>query len=281
MAMDMKSMIAAMAELPESQRKIMLGERLSMFAEMSEEDRQQAMRQMMEGMSGLPKDRMERLLKSRLEILAEMPEARRQALMTTHMKLLQQMPERARMEMQLIQSLKPQLLPPVQGMVENMMKMMPMPAMAEPTPARGKSSAPAPIAPTTSLYSRRAAPEPTYLARWGQTVTWIVALGGVWSVIWPFLFGYGSDGTIAVNNVIFGAGIAVLAAIVAGARQPASVGWVAALLWLVTLTGAWLVLSPFILGYRDQTAAAALTVLTGAGIGVLALIVVLARPEST
>jgi hypothetical protein len=93
------------------------------------------------------------------------------------------------------------------------------------------------------------------------------------------LLGYGATGAIVANNVILGIGIALATAILAVARQPASTGWVATLLWLTVGAGAWVVLSPFVLAYREVGSAALIGVLSGLGIGALALIVALARPE--
>jgi len=264
--MDMKSMAAALASMPEDQRKTMLRERLLMFAEMPDERRAEAMRQMMESVSVLPRQDIRKLFKTRFDILFELPESTRMKLMQTHMALLQQMGmDKMRDEMQLVQELMPELSMATRQGVEQMMKMMPMPAMSMGSGARATAGA------------VQAAGEPAQLAGWGQALSWIAAAGGVWLVVWPFLLGYSANGAIVVNNVILGVGIALVTAIVAIARQQATVGWVAALLWLTVLASVWVVVSPFVLNYGGVGAATIINVLSGLGIGILALIVAQAR----
>jgi uncharacterized protein YbjQ (UPF0145 family) len=127
--MDMKSMVGALATMPDDQRKAMMQERLSMFAEMTEDQRRAAMAQMMEAAAGLPDDKLRKILKTRTELLLAFPTDKRNTLMETHMALMQGMPpERAMREMKIIESIVPEL-PLLQQqmlkmMLENMTKMM-------------------------------------------------------------------------------------------------------------------------------------------------------------
>lgn len=128
MGMDMRSMAAALAQLPEDQRRTMLRERLEMFAAMNDLERASAMRQMMEAVGSLSHEDIKKLFHARYEILFELPEDKRMKLMQTHMGLVQQMgPEKARMEMEITQEIAPTLSARAREGVEQMMKMMPMP----------------------------------------------------------------------------------------------------------------------------------------------------------
>lgn len=99
MAMDMRSMVAALAQLPESARRTMMRERLDQFASLSDTDRAGAMRQMMEALGTLQRDDVKKLVASRTEALCELPAPARMALMQTHLGLLAQAgPERAKAE---------------------------------------------------------------------------------------------------------------------------------------------------------------------------------------
>ena len=125
MAMDMRSMVAALAQLPESARRTMMRERLEQFASLSEPERKGAMGQMMEAVGALGRDDQKKLVSSRTEALAELPDSARMALMQTHLGLLMQAgPERMKAEMALIGEIAPQLSPTAQQAVQQMMKLM-------------------------------------------------------------------------------------------------------------------------------------------------------------
>jgi Protein of unknown function (DUF3106) len=131
MTMDMKDMVAALAGMPEEQRRTMMAERLAMFAEMPDTDREGAMRQMSEAVQALPSNDQRALIKTRTEILADLPEATRQKLMGTHMKAMMAMPPEAMMaEMKTVESITPQLTKERQAIVMKMMESMPMPETA-------------------------------------------------------------------------------------------------------------------------------------------------------
>jgi len=190
-------------------------------------------------------------------------------LMQTHMQLLQAMGMgQMQREMELVLEVLPELSFGIRQAVEQMMKMMPMPAGAG--PAAG---------PTVQAAQPQPA-APGGMPGWGRTLLGIGALGGLWLIIWPFLFGVGGYGPVVVNNVVFGVGIAVAAGILALAGRPPTETWVRVLLGLLVLAGVWLVVSPFSLNYGTFGAAVAIDILSGVGIGVLALAVLPGRSRT-
>ncbi len=125
MAMDMRSMVAALATLDESSRRTMMRERLAQFASLPDAERSAAMRQMMEALGTLGHDDVKKLVVSRTEALGELPDAARAALIKTHLGLVSQAgPERAKAEMDLVGEIMPQLSPTAQRAVQQMMQLM-------------------------------------------------------------------------------------------------------------------------------------------------------------
>lgn len=121
----MRDMAAGLARMPDAQRKVMMGERLRMFAEMGEGERKRAMAAMMEGVAGLPDGDKKKLFKTRFEVLAELPETDRKKLMGTHMAILMEKgQEMMRKEMELTEAVLPQLPAHVRQMVQMMMQEM-------------------------------------------------------------------------------------------------------------------------------------------------------------
>jgi len=121
----MRDMAAALARLPDAERRTMMGERLRMFAEMPEEERKRAMGAMVEGVAALLDEDKKKLFRARFEILAELTDAQRNNLMMMHMAILMgkgsQMMQK---EMELTQAIMPQLSPSVRQMVQMMMEKM-------------------------------------------------------------------------------------------------------------------------------------------------------------
>lgn len=121
----MRDMAAALVRMPDAQRKVMMGERLRMFARMQEAERKRAMAAMMEGVAALPDDDKKKLFKTRFEALAELSESERNSLMGTHMAIVMEKGmEMVRKEMELTEAVLPQLPPPVRQMVQRMMESM-------------------------------------------------------------------------------------------------------------------------------------------------------------
>ena len=127
--MNMKDMVKALAGMPDDQRQTMMTERLGMFAEMEDKERGDAMQMMMSGVGSLGEADQRKMIKTRTIILAGMPPEKRMKLMKTHMGLMEQMPEKAMAEMQMVQSILPELAKKDREVMQEMMNSMPMPAM--------------------------------------------------------------------------------------------------------------------------------------------------------
>lgn len=70
-------------------------------------------------------------------------------------------------------------------------------------------------------------------------------LAGLWMIAAPFLLGYAGVATAMWNSVLIGAAIALLA----GSREVGEGYRYAMPSWINLLLGAWLVISPFALGF--------------------------------
>ena len=79
-----------------------------------------------------------------------------------------------------------------------------------------------------------------------RTLSWLVALAGVWLVLSPFILGY-SGTTVAMWNAII-IGLALIVVEVWAANTE-SVTVDKYLDWVSAVLGLWLILSPFILGF--------------------------------
>lgn len=113
----MIDMVKAMAGLGEEPRKVLLGERLRLFAEMPEAQRAQAMREMMSALVTLPREGQKTLIATRLAVLMELPDAQREVLMATHMQLMSGMPPEVQMgELEIVNELVDALPPQAHAM---------------------------------------------------------------------------------------------------------------------------------------------------------------------
>lgn len=86
----------------------------------------------------------------------------------------------------------------------------------------------------------------TRVARWQE---WAGFALGLWLAMSPWLLGYAQDEAATANAAILGLALAL------GSHFEASLGEVSGE-WLNAAAGAWLVSSPFVLGYGDFTASA-------------------------
>lgn len=78
-------------------------------------------------------------------------------------------------------------------------------------------------------------------ARWASFINF---LAGVWIIISPYTLGYSSMNSALMNNMTFGAIIAILALVrIANAKRYESLSWIN------TILGLWIIVSPFIIGY--------------------------------
>lgn len=196
-AMGMDDMIQALAQMPETQRRTMMGERLAMFAELSEERRRGAMKQMLEALGRLPEASARLMVKTRTQVLCDLPANIRDSLMGAHMAVLTGMPSsQAQRELQLVNSIVPELTASQRQTVTGMMEKM-RPMMA--TMGGGPRLAVTPtLAPHASVR----------LAGWGAVL-----------LISPSVVGFGKGAGAAGNDVTLGIIVIVLAGIV-GVMRP-------------------------------------------------------------
>ena len=93
---------------------------------------------------------------------------------------------------------------------------------------------------------------------------WVTLAAGIWLLVSPIVIGYAGSGPATWNAVLLGIAIIVLSIIELGAP----IAWEE---WLMVAGGVWLVVSPWLLGFASQTAAAWNTGAVGVAVGVLAL----------
>lgn len=79
-----------------------------------------------------------------------------------------------------------------------------------------------------------------------KTLSWLVALTGLWEALAPFILGY-SVTTIAMWNAIIVGVVLIILAIWAAVSNQAGVD--RNLDWINVVLGVWLILAPFVLGY--------------------------------
>ncbi len=100
-----------------------------------------------------------------------------------------------------------------------------------------------------------------------KSLSWLVAVAGLWEVLAPFILGY-SLTTVAMWNAII-AGV-VLIALAVWAALSDNVGTDKTLDWVNAVVGIWLIVSPFALGYSAVLAALWNDIIVGAVVLVLA-----------
>lgn len=100
-----------------------------------------------------------------------------------------------------------------------------------------------------------------------KTLSWIVALFGLWEVIAPFLLGYSATGAAMWDAIIIGVVLIVLAGWAALVNQE---GTIKSLSWINAVLGLWLIIAPFILAYSSVAAAMWNDIIVGVVVAVLA-----------
>lgn len=238
---DMTDMVAALAKQPADSRRVMMSERMHMFAEMDDKPRYQAMQAMTEALYALPDSDLRAMVETRTAVLAELPDDTRKQLMMTHMEVLKSFPEQQRMrEMQMVQQAVGSL-PPAQK--QTMMAMLQGMASARAMPTNGGMAGGKPNQPprqTTAATPPRSAPATTPTKAESPWAAWLTVLAGAWILISPFVLG--ATGIGRIHDVILGLAIIVLGLIGAIGRQT----WAN---WLNVLAGIWMVAASFLLGY--------------------------------
>jgi hypothetical protein len=86
----------------------------------------------------------------------------------------------------------------------------------------------------------------------------ISALAGIWLIVSPWVLTYTNDAAATWDDVLFG----VIFLVLAGLRvwNPALPAWIS---WLNVIAGAWILISPWVLGHSGLTAALWSEVVTG------------------
>ena len=85
-----------------------------------------------------------------------------------------------------------------------------------------------------------------------KLLNWIIAIGGVWEVLAPFILSYSATKSAMWDAIIIGVVLVILGAW-AGLASASST--VKALSWVNAVLGLWLIIAPFILAYSGVTAA--------------------------
>ncbi len=85
-----------------------------------------------------------------------------------------------------------------------------------------------------------------------KSLSWLVALAGLWEIAAPFVFGATATTAFLWDALIVGAVLVVLGAWAALSNQE---GTDRGLDWLNAILGVWLIVAPFVLGYTGITAA--------------------------
>ena len=110
-----------------------------------------------------------------------------------------------------------------------------------------------------------------------RQTAWFSAAIGAWLIIVPLAFGFGTDGSIRANDITLGIILVGLPFWIVPAENRAPGGWI------MMLCGVWLIVSPFLVGYRHAAAATWNDIAAGIMTVIVARLVVLdatARPAN-
>lgn len=99
-----------------------------------------------------------------------------------------------------------------------------------------------------------------------KTLSWLVAIAGVWGVIAPFILGFTDSKTILWNSIITGAALIILGVWAAISDQETTVK---TLDWIKAILGVWLIIAPFVLNFSTVTAALWNDIILGIVVAVL------------
>lgn len=100
-----------------------------------------------------------------------------------------------------------------------------------------------------------------------KSLSWLVAMAGLWEVLSPFILGYSAITVALWNAIIVGVVLIVLAAWAALSEQ---VRLDRNLEWINAVLGVWLILSPFALNYSTVVTALWNNIIVGVVVIVLA-----------
>jgi len=91
----------------------------------------------------------------------------------------------------------------------------------------------------------------------------LVVLSGLWQIVAPFLLNFADNQMVMRNSIVSGIALALFAGLGAYGRGRWSRSAVSAWNWLACLTALWLLISPFILGYREIESASWSAIVVG------------------
>ena len=85
-----------------------------------------------------------------------------------------------------------------------------------------------------------------------KTLSWIIAVAGLWEIIAPFVFGMTATTAFLWDAIIIGLALVVLGVWAALANQETTVKY---LNWINAVLGLWLIIAPFVLSYSSAATA--------------------------
>ncbi len=85
-----------------------------------------------------------------------------------------------------------------------------------------------------------------------KTLSWIIALAGLWEIVAPFIFGMTATTAFLWDAIIVGLALVVFGAWAALSDQETTVKY---LNWINAVLGLWLIIAPFVLSYSSAAAA--------------------------
>ncbi len=85
-----------------------------------------------------------------------------------------------------------------------------------------------------------------------KTLSWIIAIAGLWEIIAPFVFGMTATTAFLWDAIIVGLALMVFGVWAALSNEETTVKY---LNWINAVLGLWLVIAPFVLSYSSAAAA--------------------------
>ncbi len=85
-----------------------------------------------------------------------------------------------------------------------------------------------------------------------KTLSWIIAVVGLWEIIAPFIFGMTATTAFLWDAIIVGLALLVFGAWAALANDENTIKYLS---WINAVLGLWLVIAPFVLSYSSAAAA--------------------------
>ncbi len=103
-------------------------------------------------------------------------------------------------------------------------------------------------------------------------LSWVIALGGLWEIISPFVLGYSNNTGALWDSIIIGIVLLVLGVWSALTTNP---GTARVLDWINFILGLWLIISSFVLGFSSIAIAMWDLIIVGIIVAVLGIVAAL------